>query len=36
MTPIEMLGDNGGGYCGANTGHPFENPNGFTNTCCGG
>jgi K+-transporting ATPase ATPase A chain len=31
MTPIEMLGDNGGGYFGANAGHPFENPNGFTN-----
>ena len=31
MTPIEMLGDNGGGYFGANAGHPLENPNGFTN-----
>ena len=31
MTPIEMLGDNGGGYFGANAGHPLENPNGFVN-----
>jgi potassium-transporting ATPase potassium-binding subunit len=31
MAPIEALGDNGGGYFGANFGHPFENPNGLTN-----
>ncbi|HYB28157.1 MAG TPA: potassium-transporting ATPase subunit KdpA [Solirubrobacteraceae bacterium] len=31
MTPIEMLGDNGGGYFGANAGHPLENPSGFVN-----
>ncbi|HTY29953.1 potassium-transporting ATPase subunit KdpA, partial [Mycobacterium sp.] len=27
MVPIEMIGDNGGGYFGANMAHPFENPN---------
>jgi potassium-transporting ATPase potassium-binding subunit len=31
MAPIEALGDNGGGYFGANFGHPLENPNGLTN-----
>ena len=31
MVPIEALGDNGGGYFGANYGHPSENPNGITN-----
>jgi potassium-transporting ATPase potassium-binding subunit len=31
MVPIEALGDNGGGYFGANFGHPLENPNGLTN-----
>jgi K+-transporting ATPase ATPase A chain len=31
MAAIEALGDNGGGYFGANYGHPFENPNGLTN-----
>ena len=28
---IKQLGTNGGGYFNANAGHPFENPNGFTN-----
>ncbi len=28
---IKMLGSNGGGYFNANSAHPFENPNGFTN-----
>src|SRR5271157_1252782 len=31
MVPIEMLGDNGGGYFGANMAHPFENPNPIIN-----
>ena len=29
---IKEFGNNGGGYFGANSAHPFENPNGFTNT----
>ena len=28
---IKMLGLDGGGYFGANSAHPFENPNFFTN-----
>ena len=28
---IKELGTNGGGIFNANSGHPFENPNGFTN-----
>ncbi|WP_327353301.1 potassium-transporting ATPase subunit KdpA [Streptomyces sp. NBC_01304] len=28
---IKDLGTNGGGYFNANSAHPFENPNGFTN-----
>src|SRR5207253_3721090 len=34
---IKMFGTNGGGYFGANSAHPFENPNGWTNflTCLG-
>ena len=28
---IKMLGDNGGGFFGVNSAHPFENPNGATN-----
>ncbi|MBQ1090043.1 potassium-transporting ATPase subunit KdpA [Streptomyces sp. B93] len=28
---IKDLGTNGGGYFNANSSHPFENPNGFTN-----
>lgn len=28
---IKLLGSNGGGYFGSNSGHPFENPNGLSN-----
>ncbi len=28
---IKLLGTNGGGFFGANSAHPFENPNPFTN-----
>ncbi len=28
---IKEFGTNGGGFFNANSGHPFENPNGFTN-----
>jgi potassium-transporting ATPase potassium-binding subunit len=28
---IKMVGTNGGGFLNANSAHPFENPNGFTN-----
>ncbi len=28
---IKQLGENGGGFFNANSAHPFENPNGFTN-----
>lgn len=28
---IKQLGENGGGFFGTNSAHPFENPNGFTN-----
>ncbi|MEO0688120.1 MAG: potassium-transporting ATPase subunit KdpA, partial [Cyanobacteria bacterium J06649_11] len=28
---IKLLGANGGGFFGANSAHPFENPNSFTN-----
>lgn len=28
---IKELGENGGGFFGVNSAHPFENPNGFTN-----
>jgi len=28
---IKQLGENGGGFFGANSAHPFENPNPFTN-----
>jgi potassium-transporting ATPase potassium-binding subunit len=31
MVPIEMIGDNGGGYFGANMAHPFQNPNPVIN-----
>ena len=27
MTPIELLGNNGGGFLNANLAHPYENPN---------
>lgn len=28
---IKQFGENGGGFFGANSAHPFENPNGFSN-----
>jgi K+-transporting ATPase ATPase A chain len=28
---IKILGENGGGFFGVNSAHPFENPSGFTN-----
>jgi potassium-transporting ATPase potassium-binding subunit len=28
---IKQIGENGGGWFGPNSAHPFENPNGFTN-----
>lgn len=28
---IKILGENGGGFFGVNSAHPFENPNAFTN-----
>ncbi len=31
MTPIELLGTNGGGFFNANIAHPFENPNPISN-----
>ncbi len=31
MVAIKQLGTNGGGFFGANSAHPFENPNYFTN-----
>jgi K+-transporting ATPase ATPase A chain len=31
FVPIKHLGTNGGGYFGANSAHPFENPNYLTN-----
>ena len=31
MIAIKQLGTNGGGFFGANSAHPFENPNYFTN-----
>jgi potassium-transporting ATPase potassium-binding subunit len=31
MATIEALGDNGGGYFGANFGHPYESPNDLVN-----
>ena len=35
MIPIKHLGTNGGGFFGANSAHPFENPDDWTNffTC---
>lgn len=32
MIAIKHIGTNGGGWFGANSAHPFENPNYFTNT----
>ena len=31
LESIKELGNNGGGFFGSNSGHPFENPNGLTN-----
>jgi K+-transporting ATPase ATPase A chain len=31
MVAVKQLGTNGGGYFGANSAHPLENPNYFTN-----
>ncbi|GAB1350876.1 hypothetical protein MASR1M107_30910 [Ignavibacteriales bacterium] len=31
ITSIKQIGTNGGGYFGANSAHPFENPNSLTN-----
>jgi K+-transporting ATPase ATPase A chain len=31
VVAIKQLGTNGGGFFGANSAHPFENPSGFTN-----
>jgi K+-transporting ATPase ATPase A chain len=31
LLPIKHLGTNGGGFFGANSAHPFENPNAWTN-----
>jgi K+-transporting ATPase ATPase A chain len=31
VVAIKQLGTNGGGFFGANSAHPFENPNGFAN-----
>jgi potassium-transporting ATPase potassium-binding subunit len=31
ILPIKHLGANGGGFFGANSAHPFENPKGWTN-----
>ncbi|MBV8134463.1 MAG: potassium-transporting ATPase subunit A [Deltaproteobacteria bacterium] len=35
MIPIKQIGTNGGGFFGANSAHPFENPSAWTNfiTC---
>jgi len=37
MIPIKQIGTNGGGFFGANSSHPFENPSAWTNflTCLG-
>ena len=32
LESIKQLGENGGGYFGANSAHPFENPTGLSNT----
>src|SRR5207248_6397761 len=31
IIPIKQLGTNGGGFFGANSAHPFENPNAWSN-----
>src|SRR5262245_23267601 len=37
IVAVKQFGTNGGGFFGANSAHPFENPNGWTNflTCMG-
>jgi len=37
VIPIKQIGTNGGGFFGANSAHPFENPSAWTNflTCLG-
>jgi K+-transporting ATPase ATPase A chain len=37
IVAVKQFGTNGGGYFGANSAHPFENPNSWTNllTCMG-
>ena len=37
VIPIKQIGTNGGGFFGANSAHPFENPTAWTNflTCVG-
>src|SRR5262249_41099634 len=37
VVAVKQFGTNGGGYFGANSAHPFENPNAWTNflTCLG-
>jgi len=37
VIPIKQIGTNGGGFFGANSAHPFENPSAWTNflTCIG-
>jgi K+-transporting ATPase ATPase A chain len=37
IVAVKQFGTNGGGYFGANSAHPFENPNSWTNflTCLG-
>ncbi len=32
LESIKLLGNNGGGFFSANSGHPFENPTGLSNT----
>jgi potassium-transporting ATPase potassium-binding subunit len=32
LESIKELGSNGGGFFGSNSGHPFENPNGLSNS----
>jgi K+-transporting ATPase ATPase A chain len=34
IVAIKQLGTNGGGFFGANSCHPFENPNAFSNLLC--
>ena len=37
IVAVKQFGTNGGGFFGANSAHPFENPNAFSNllTCIG-